>query len=129
MSRLIELKNVSKSFEDTAVLKNINLYIRDKEFLTLLGPSGCGKTTTLRELLGGACSTCRTRATFCFDGVSHQRHCPPTSVPVNTVFQKYALFPHLDVYDERRVSRLRLATTSRERQISSQRVTEMLRRS
>ena len=52
MSRLIELKNVSKSFEDTAVLKNINLYIRDKEFVTLLGPSGCGKTTTLR-IIGG----------------------------------------------------------------------------
>ena len=52
MSKLIELVNVAKSYDDTQVLKGINLYIRDKEFLTLLGPSGCGKTTTLR-IIGG----------------------------------------------------------------------------
>ncbi|MBO4264512.1 MAG: ABC transporter ATP-binding protein [Clostridia bacterium] len=104
MSRLIELKNVSKSFDDAAVLRHIDLYIRDKEFVTLLGPSGCGKTTTLR-IIGGF-ETPDEGDVF-FDG-KKINDLPPYKRPVNTVFQKYALFPHLNVYENVAFS-LRLA--------------------
>ena len=119
MSRLIELKNVSKSFEDTAVLKNINLYIRDKEFVTLLGPSGCGKTTTLR-IIGGF--TTPTSGDVTFDGV-RINDVPPHKRQINTVFQKYALFPHLDVFENIAFG-LRLAKVPAD-EIET-RVTEML---
>ena len=95
MSKLIELKNVSKSFEDNTVLKNINLYIRDKEFVTLLGPSGCGKTTTLR-IIGGFETP--DEGDVYFDG-KKINDLPPYKRTVNTVFQKYALFPHLNVFE------------------------------
>ena len=95
MNKLVELKNISKSFDGEIVLSNINLYIYDKEFITLLGPSGCGKTTTLR-IIGGFESA--DSGDLFFDGV-RINDVPPYKRSVNTVFQKYALFPHLNVYD------------------------------
>lgn len=92
---LIRLKDVSMQFEGETVLDNINLYFNDKEFLTLLGPSGCGKTTTLR-IVGGFLVP--TSGDVFFDGV-RINDVPPHKRQVNTVFQKYALFPHLNVYD------------------------------
>ena len=92
---LIDLKNISKEFDGTAVLKNINLYVRKKEFVTLLGPSGCGKTTTLR-IIGGF--EYPTEGTVYFEG-KDITSLPPYKRRVNTVFQKYALFPHLNVQD------------------------------
>ena len=92
---LIELKNVSKEFDGTTVLSDIDLYIRKKEFLTLLGPSGCGKTTTLR-IIGGF--EYPTTGTVFFEGKDITA-VPPYKRRVNTVFQKYALFPHLNVRD------------------------------
>lgn len=93
--RLIELKNIRKSFDDTEVLKDINLYIRKKEFITLLGPSGCGKTTMLR-IIGGFETP--TSGQVLFEG-KDMVPVPPYKRRVNTVFQKYALFPHLNVFD------------------------------
>ena len=93
--RLIEIKDVSKTFGDTEVLHHINLYIRKCEFVTLLGPSGCGKTTLLR-LLGGF-ETPSSGQIF-FDGADIAR-VPPYKRRINTVFQKYALFQHLNVYE------------------------------
>ena len=93
--RLITLKNVSKSFDGVTVLNNINLYIRKKEFVTLLGPSGCGKTTTLR-IIGGFETP--DEGQVIFDG-QQINDLPPYKRRVNTVFQKYALFPHLNVQD------------------------------
>ncbi len=92
---LIDLENVSKEFDGTTVLDNINLYIRKKEFVTLLGPSGCGKTTTLR-IIGGFEFPTTGRVLFEGKDISHL---PPYKRRVNTVFQKYALFPHLNVQD------------------------------
>ena len=94
---LIELINVNKIFEDDGkqVLDNINLEIKEKEFVTLLGPSGCGKTTTLR-LIGGF--TNHTSGEVLFDGEDISK-LPPYKRQINTVFQKYALFPHLSVYE------------------------------
>ena len=95
MSKLIELKGISKSYDGERVIDSMNLYIRDGEFMTFLGPSGCGKTTTLR-IIGGFETA--DEGELYFDGVeisdvpAHRRH-------INTVFQKYALFPHLNVYD------------------------------
>ncbi len=94
-NKLVELKNVSKSFDGEIVLSNLSLYINDKEFMTLLGPSGCGKTTTLR-IIGGFESA--DQGDVYFDGV-RINDVPPYKRNVNTVFQKYALFPHLNVYD------------------------------
>ena len=94
-TKLVELKNISKSFDGETVLSDLSLYIRDKEFITLLGPSGCGKTTTLR-IIGGF-ETPDTGDVY-FDGV-RINDVPPHKRHVNTVFQKYALFPHLNVYD------------------------------
>ena len=93
--RLIDLNNVSKDFDGVAALKNINLYIRKKEFVTLLGPSGCGKTTTLR-IIGGF--EYPTEGRVFFDG-KDITSLPPYKRRVNTVFQKYALFTHLNVQD------------------------------
>ena len=95
MNKIVELKNISKSFDGEVVLSNINLYINDKEFITLLGPSGCGKTTTLR-IIGGFESA--DNGDLFFDG-ERINDIPPHKRNVNTVFQKYALFPHLNVYD------------------------------
>ena len=94
-TRLIEIKDVCKSFGDTEVLHNINLYIRKCEFVTLLGPSGCGKTTLLR-LLGGFETP--TSGQIFFDGADIA-NVPPYKRRINTVFQKYALFSHLNVFD------------------------------
>ena len=94
-TRLIEIKDVCKSFGDTEILHNINLYIRKCEFVTLLGPSGCGKTTLLR-LLGGFETP--TSGQIFFDGAD-VAGLPPYKRRINTVFQKYALFSHLNVYD------------------------------
>ena len=92
---LIRLSNCSMAFDGEVVLNNINLYINDSEFLTLLGPSGCGKTTTLR-IIGGFVNP--TSGDIFFDGV-RINNVPPYKRMVNTVFQKYALFTHLNVYD------------------------------
>ena len=92
---LIRLDNCTMAFDNEIVLDNINLYINDKEFLTLLGPSGCGKTTTLR-IIGGFQTP--TSGDVLFDGV-RMNSVPPHKRAINTVFQKYALFPHLNVYE------------------------------
>ena len=92
---LIDLKGIRKEFDGVDVLKNIDLYIRDGEFLTLLGPSGCGKTTMLRLIAGFALPS---SGQVIMDGKDMSR-VPPYKRRVNTVFQKYALFPHLNVYD------------------------------
>ena len=93
--KLIELKNISMDFDGEVVLRGINLDIHDNEFVTLLGPSGCGKTTTLR-IVGGFISP-DTGDVF-FNG-KRINDMPPHKRPVNTVFQKYALFPHLNVFE------------------------------
>ena len=92
---LIRLQNLRMAYDGETILNNINLYINDKEFLTLLGPSGCGKTTTLR-IIGGF--TTPVSGDVLFDGV-RINDVPPHKRQINTVFQKYALFPHLDVYE------------------------------
>ena len=92
---LIRLADCTMAFDDEVVLDKINLYINDKEFLTLLGPSGCGKTTTLR-IIGGFQTP--TSGDVYFDGVRINA-VPPHKRAINTVFQKYALFPHLNVYE------------------------------
>lgn len=92
---IIELKNLVVEFDGERVLDNINLTINDKEFVTFLGPSGCGKTTTLR-IIGGFLYP--DAGEVYFDGVKIN-DLPPHKRQVNTVFQKYALFPHLNVYD------------------------------
>ena len=92
---LIRLSDCVMSYGDEVVLDHINLYINYKEFLTLLGPSGCGKTTTLR-IIGGFLSP--TAGDVLFDGV-RINDVPPHKRAVNTVFQRYALFPHLNVFE------------------------------
>ena len=92
---IINLTDVSKAFDGETVLDHINLKIHDKEFVTLLGPSGCGKTTTLR-IIGGFESPDSGEVEF--DGKS-VKDVPPHKRPVNTVFQRYALFPHLNVFE------------------------------
>lgn len=93
---LIELKNIKKVYDqDTLVVEDFNLEIKKGEFVTLLGPSGCGKTTILR-MLGGFDKP--TEGTILLDGVDIT-DLAPNQRPINTVFQKYALFPHLNVYD------------------------------
>ena len=92
---LIRLRDLCMAFDDELVLDHINLYINDKEFLTLLGPSGCGKTTTLR-IIGGFATP--TSGDVLFDGV-RINDVPPYQRQINTVFQKYALFPHLNVFE------------------------------
>ncbi len=95
MGKLIQFRNIVKDFDGQLVLKGINLDINENEFVTLLGPSGCGKTTLLR-ILGGFLSP--TEGKVLFDNVDIS-NIPPYKREVNTVFQKYALFPHMNVYD------------------------------
>src|SRR5690554_4924774 len=92
---IIELINVHKEFDGKTVVDNINLYVNRGEFITFLGPSGCGKTTTLRMIAGFELPT---KGQIVLNGQDIS-HLPPYKRPVNTVFQRYALFPHLDVYD------------------------------
>lgn len=93
--KILELKDIVKSYGDNVILDNLNLSINENEFVTFLGPSGCGKTTTLRIIAGFETMQ---KGSLLLDGVdisslpSHKR-------PINTVFQKYALFPHLNIYD------------------------------
>ncbi len=95
-TKVIELKNITKSFDGEApVLKDLSLYVYDNEFLTLLGPSGCGKTTLLR-IIGGFETP--DEGDVIFEG-ERINDLPPYKRSVNTVFQKYALFPHLNVFD------------------------------
>ena len=95
-THLIDLMGVSKTFDgETEALKPINLYIRKKEFITLLGPSGCGKTTTLRLIAGFETPT---TGRILFEG-KDITDVPPYKRRVNTVFQKYALFTHMNVYE------------------------------
>ena len=95
MAKLIELKGISKSYDGEKVIDSMNLYIRDKEFITFLGPSGCGKTTTLR-IIGGF--EWADEGQLYFDG-QEISDVPAFKRQINTVFQKYALFPHLNVYE------------------------------
>ena len=116
---LIRLQDLVVEFDGERVLDGINLYIEDHEFLTLLGPSGCGKTTTLR-CIGGFLTP--TSGAVLFDG-ERINEVPPYKRQINTVFQRYALFPHLDVFDNIAFG-LRVAKVP-EREIH-QRVTRML---
>ena len=117
--KIIELKNISKAYDGVTVLDNINLHIYDNEFLTLLGPSGCGKTTTLR-MIGGFETPDQGDVIFLGERINdlpaHKRN-------VNTVFQRYALFPHLNVFDN-------IAFPLKEKKVPreeiEQKVTEML---
>ncbi len=93
--KIIEFRNIVKSFDGQVVLKGINLDIYENEFVTLLGPSGCGKTTLLR-ILGGFLNTDEGSVMFDGEEISDK---PPYERELNTVFQKYALFPHLSVYE------------------------------
>ncbi len=93
--KIIELKNLVKTYDGTNVVDGINLYIRKGEFVTLLGPSGCGKTTTLRMIAGFETPD---GGEVLLNG-KNITDLPPYLRPVNTVFQRYALFPHLNVYD------------------------------
>ncbi|MBR3791741.1 MAG: ABC transporter ATP-binding protein [Clostridia bacterium] len=95
MGKIVSLDNICLSFEGEQILNNINLDIFDKEFVTLLGPSGCGKTTTLR-IIGGFLEP--DLGDVIFDG-KKMNNIPPHKRNINTVFQRYALFPHLNVYD------------------------------
>ena len=93
--KLIEFRNIVKNFDGQIVLKGVNLDIYENEFVTLLGPSGCGKTTLLR-ILGGFLDADEGKVIFDGEEISSK---PPYERELNTVFQKYALFPHLSVYE------------------------------
>ena len=95
MNKIIELRGISKCYDGEQILDHIDLEIHDKEFVTLLGPSGCGKTTTLR-IIGGFETP--DEGDVLFDG-ARINDVPAYRRPLNTVFQRYALFPHLNVYD------------------------------
>ena len=120
MKKIIELKNITKAFDGETVLDDISLDIYDNEFLTLLGPSGCGKTTTLR-IIGGFESADVGDVIFMGERINDV---PPHKRNVNTVFQRYALFPHLNVFEN-------VAFPLREKKVPKaeieQRVTEMLK--
>ena len=119
MKKIIELKNITKSFDGVPVLQNVNLDIYDNEFITLLGPSGCGKTTMLR-LIGGFETPDEGDIVFLGNKINDV---PPHKRNVNTVFQKYALFPHLNVFEN-------VAFPLREKKVPKEeiqaKVTEML---
>ena len=96
MANIIELKNITKTFEDGyAAVEEFNLTVEKGEFVTFLGPSGCGKTTTLRMIAGFENPT---SGEILLNGEDIQK-LPPEKRPINTVFQRYALFPHLNIYD------------------------------
>lgn len=95
MRKLIQFKNIVKEFDGQLVLKGIDLDIYENEFVTLLGPSGCGKTTLLR-ILGGFLTQTEGQVLFDKEEITNV---PPYKREINTVFQKYALFPHMNVYD------------------------------
>ena len=120
MEKIIELKHLSKSYNGQLVLDDSNLYIYDNEFITLLGPSGCGKTTTLR-IIAGFESADQGDVIFLGENINHL---PPHKRSVNTVFQRYALFPHLNVFEN-------VAFPLRERRLPKaeieEKVTEMLK--
>ena len=92
-NRLIDLKNITKSYDGNIILDDLTLYIRENEFLTLLGPSGCGKTTTLR-IIGGFETPDQGQVLFNGTDITTL---PPNKRQLNTVFQKYALFPHMTI--------------------------------
>ncbi len=94
-NHIIELIDVSKQFDGVTIVENMNFYVRKGEFITFLGPSGCGKTTTLRMIAGFELPT---SGKILLNGEDIS-NLPPNKRPVNTVFQKYALFPHLNVYE------------------------------
>ena len=128
--RLIELKNVCKSFGDTQVLHEVNLYIRKCEFITLLGPSGCGKTTLLR-IIGGF--EMPSSGEVLFEG-KDMTGIPPYKRRINTVFQKYALFNHLNVFDNiafglnlKKPEQLGVQTKKEKKQEIERRVKRMLK--
>ncbi len=93
--KIIELINISKEYDDTPAVSDVNLYVKKGEFITFLGPSGCGKTTTLRMIAGFELPTA---GSIMLNG-KDITNLPPHKRPVNTVFQRYALFPHLNVYE------------------------------
>ena len=93
--RIISVEHVSKYFGEKAVLNDVNLQVRKGEFVTILGPSGCGKTTLLRLIAGFQTAS---EGVITMSG-KEITQTPPHKRPVNTVFQKYALFPHLNVYN------------------------------
>ena len=95
MKKIIELKDITVSYGDNTVLDNLNLFINEKEFITLLGPSGCGKTTTLRAIAGFLKPD---SGDVIFEG-KRINDVPPHKRKVNTIFQRYALFSHLNVYE------------------------------
>ncbi len=95
MKKIIELKDITVSYGDNTVLDKLNLYINEKEFITLLGPSGCGKTTTLRAIAGFIKPD---SGDVIFEG-KRINDVPPHRRKVNTIFQRYALFSHLNVYE------------------------------
>ncbi len=94
-NNIIELKNIAVAFDGQQIIENMNLYIRDKEFITFLGPSGCGKTTTLRMIAGFQEPD---SGDVYFEG-KKINGVPPHKRQLNTIFQRYALFPHLNVYE------------------------------
>ena len=119
-TKVVNLKHIHKQYDGEPVLKDINLYIRDKEFVTLLGPSGCGKTTTLR-IIGGFETPDEGQVLFEDKEINDL---PPNKRHINTVFQKYALFPHLNVYEN---IAFPLRIKKKEENEIRERVTEMLK--
>ena len=119
--KIIQFKNIVKSFEDgQVVLKGVSLDIYENEFVTLLGPSGCGKTTLLR-ILGGFLQPSEGKVLFDGEDIVSV---PPYKREINTVFQKYALFPHMDVYDNIAFG---LALKKEPKDVIEQKVMRMLR--
>ncbi|MEA5027097.1 MAG: spermidine/putrescine ABC transporter ATP-binding protein [Erysipelotrichaceae bacterium] len=120
MRTLIKFENIVKEFDGQLVLKGINLEINENEFVTLLGPSGCGKTTLLR-ILGGFID--QTEGKIFFDDIEIS-NVPPYKREINTVFQKYALFPHMNVFDNIAFG---LHIKKQSKDVIEQKVTKMLR--
>jgi len=120
MRKLIEFQNIVKSFNGSLVLKGINLSIHENEFVTLLGPSGCGKTTLLR-ILGGFIQ--QNEGHVYFDGIEISQ-VPAYKREINTVFQRYALFPHMNVFDNIAFG---LRIKKQDKNLISQKVRKMLK--